>query len=381
MPPSARKSSLDPSRRPQSKGHAPYRGDNPYVGRRTGRLLEGVEVNSDGFEPYELLKADDSGNPLTPRRQKRKSIQVMQDEDYPIDDEDGEQSMDIESKPIQLILFIYLFSYAGPTGYLTNVRRQSMPRKSLGGSSRVVARTSHIDYDRVPSPNSTPGKSRLRQASRLSKPFYPRDAAGDPISNGASGDMDMDMDNGFDDYPQDDAEPLRGHSSFGDIDRDDEEDMDIEQEDMEEDDLPPLAAKSVKPSSKASNKSGKGGGRADTGEGTTQDSDDAEQDQPTPRGSPTPDVRGSSKPRDKGKGKAAPSYGDDMDMDMEDGIDQNLPSEEYENDEPPPQPPQKKGKGAKVKIAEKGKENNPEKAKGPKEKKEKVRDRRLSDRA
>jgi centromere protein C len=81
---------------PSAKEHIPYRGDNPEVGKKTGIAVQHVERKSDGFEPFdELIQAADG---LTPPQRKamRKSLaaKLLQDE---YDDEDGEQSMQIDS--------------------------------------------------------------------------------------------------------------------------------------------------------------------------------------------------------------------------------------------------------------------------------------------
>jgi len=91
MPTSARKSSSN--RRGPQKAHIPYRGDNPEVGKKTGIAVQHVERKSDGFEPFEELMHRADG--LTPpqRRARKKSLALQSD----YDEEDGEQSMQIES--------------------------------------------------------------------------------------------------------------------------------------------------------------------------------------------------------------------------------------------------------------------------------------------
>lgn len=96
MPTSARKSSLGNNRRGPQKAHIPYRGDNPEVGKKTGIAVQHVERKSDGFELFdELIQAADG---LTPpqRKARKKSFVADQQDDY--DDEDGEQSMQIDSE-------------------------------------------------------------------------------------------------------------------------------------------------------------------------------------------------------------------------------------------------------------------------------------------
>lgn len=94
MPTSGRKSSIGNRRGPQ-KAHIPYRGDNPEVGKKTGIAVQHVERKSDGFELFEEIMQGADG--LTPpqRRGRKKSLAVQQENDY--DEEDGEQSMQIES--------------------------------------------------------------------------------------------------------------------------------------------------------------------------------------------------------------------------------------------------------------------------------------------
>jgi len=95
MPTSTRKSSLGNLRRGPQKAHIPYRGDNPEVGKKTGIAVQHVERKSDGFEPFdELIQAADGLTP--PQRRARKSSLAARLQDYD-DDEDGEQSMQIES--------------------------------------------------------------------------------------------------------------------------------------------------------------------------------------------------------------------------------------------------------------------------------------------
>jgi len=97
MPTSTRKSSLGNLRRGPQKAHIPYRGDNPEVGKKTGIAVQHVERKSDGFEPFdELIQAADGLTP--PQRKARKnSLAAGRLQDDYDDDEDGEQSMQIDS--------------------------------------------------------------------------------------------------------------------------------------------------------------------------------------------------------------------------------------------------------------------------------------------
>jgi len=94
MPTSARKSSLGgAARRGLQKAHIPYRGDNPEVGKKTGIAVQHVERKSDGFEPFEELLQQ---APSPPRR-KKKSIPAPDRRYDDYNEEDGEQSMQLDS--------------------------------------------------------------------------------------------------------------------------------------------------------------------------------------------------------------------------------------------------------------------------------------------
>lgn len=95
MPTTPRKSSLGGTRRGPHKAHIPYRGDNPGVGKKTGIQVNHVDRDSDGFEPFENLMQQQADGVTPPHlvSKKRKKSMVL-DDDF---DEDGEQSMDIDS--------------------------------------------------------------------------------------------------------------------------------------------------------------------------------------------------------------------------------------------------------------------------------------------
>lgn len=98
MPTSARKSSVGGARRGPQKAHIPYRGDNAHIGRKTGIEVPDVERNSDGFEPFDrILEHADKKTPPKVKPRKRKSVVATEDEF----DEDGEVSMDVDSKSIR----------------------------------------------------------------------------------------------------------------------------------------------------------------------------------------------------------------------------------------------------------------------------------------
>ena len=86
-------------RRGPLKAHIPYRGDNPEVGKKTGIAVQHVARQSDGFEPFDqILQQADGRTP--PRRKKRKksvSAAAHQDENDYGSDNDGEESMQMDS--------------------------------------------------------------------------------------------------------------------------------------------------------------------------------------------------------------------------------------------------------------------------------------------
>ncbi|KAJ6499184.1 Mif2/CENP-C like-domain-containing protein [Mycena sanguinolenta] len=177
MPPSARKSSVGTARR--QKSHVPYRGDDPFVGRKTGIAVQPVALGSDGFEPFEDLM-DQIHEP--PRKKMRKSTRGDdEDEEEDEDDEDGEMSMDVDS-PIQ--------NYS-------NTRPPNTPR-----TARPIARTSEVDFDQVPSPRSPRPNGSARRTPRPSRLIIQEP----PQEN----DEDDDGGGGFDSY--------NGNEDYGDGD-------------------------------------------------------------------------------------------------------------------------------------------------------------------
>ena len=92
MPTSARKSSLGASRRGPLKAHVPFRGDNLEVGKKTGYAVQFVDRKSDGFEPFEDIIRQADRNTPPPMKTGRKK----QDLSSPLEDEDGEMSMDMD---------------------------------------------------------------------------------------------------------------------------------------------------------------------------------------------------------------------------------------------------------------------------------------------
>ncbi|KAG6848207.1 hypothetical protein H0H93_002319 [Arthromyces matolae] len=286
MPTSARKSSLGAARRGQQKAHIPYRGDNPEVGKKTGIAVRHVERKSDGFEPFdELMEQADHRTPpkLKVTKKRKQSIPVPEEEP----DEYGEMSMDIDS----------------PRQYFANSRQPITPTpKRNASSSRSVARTSDVDFDRIPSPHST-RKSTGPGPSRLSTSFRADDVEDD------DDDDDNEPDHGYggDDYDEapggSDEQNISHAQSFKDMDMDVDDEEQREQSDEEEPE---------------------------------------EEPQPTPK-------------RDKGKGRATLSdVPEERESDVEDEIAMGLEDvaeERYSDDEQPEPDPSPRHK-KKIKVLE-----------------------------
>ncbi|KDR73744.1 hypothetical protein GALMADRAFT_251561 [Galerina marginata CBS 339.88] len=301
MPTSARKSSVGGARRGPQKAHIPYRGDNPEVGKKTGIAVQHVERKSDGFEPFEeILQQADGRTPPRPKGRKRSSAFMgRRDDDY--DDEDGEQTMELDSPNLRSLM-----NLRPPTTPTTAGRSRS--------SIRPVARTSDVDFDKIPSPRphssaqrtaklGAAGPSSLRKSRREPEPEADSESENEAAGDYNGGDYDMDQDpGGFDDYgPQEDSPPNQRtprQSNFGRIEEEDEE-----QEEEEEEEEPP-------------------------------------QETPT-RNRP-----------DKGKKKAVREETPDQEEEVEDEIAQGLedvglgPDSEEEQSEQEPEPPVKKTKVA-----------------------------------
>ncbi|KAF8801665.1 hypothetical protein BYT27DRAFT_7173908 [Phlegmacium glaucopus] len=216
MPKTPRKSSLGISRRGPLKAHIPYRGDNPEVGKKTGIAVQHVERQSDGFELFEqvIQQADGRTPPRPKRRKKSLSVAAHQDEDD-YGDDGGEESMQLDS----------------PVQYLVDARPPVSPARSLRTQSSVrpVARTSDIDFDKIPSPR--PNTSLQRNArnsvvpgpSRASRIYEPEPDTGSP-DPGDQNDMGPDP---FDNYsPQESRSPhqVSPRKSFARIEEDQDED-------------------------------------------------------------------------------------------------------------------------------------------------------------
>lgn len=221
MPTSARKSSLGGGRNRTQKAHIPYRGDNPEVGKKTGIAIQHVERKSDGFEPFaDVLRQADGRTPPRPKIRKKTPARAERYADE-YDEDDGEMSMQIDSPVQQLV------SMRPPTTPPTAGGRRS--------SIRPVARTSDVDYDKIPSPRPLQRASRNAAPgpSSLSRSVHARDIEPEPSSDSPNEDagdyydantQNMD-DAGFDDYAQENTptQASVANHSFGQIDEEDEE--------------------------------------------------------------------------------------------------------------------------------------------------------------
>lgn len=92
--PMARKSSVDPTRRPLTKAHIPYRADDFTHGKKTGVTVREVDRRSDGFEPFgELLtQADGLTPPNAGTKRRRRSASMIREVD-----ENVEVSMELDN--------------------------------------------------------------------------------------------------------------------------------------------------------------------------------------------------------------------------------------------------------------------------------------------
>lgn len=229
MPTSARKSSLGGGARNRTqKAHIPYRGDNPEVGKKTGIAVQHVERKSDGFEPFaELLQQADGRTPPRPRIRKKSVPNAERHQEDYYDDDYGEMSMQLDS----------------PVHHLVNMRPPATPQTTGRRSSiRPVARTSEVDFDKIPSPrpsslsthrttkNAAPGPSSLSRSIRAQDidpdSDSPNEEAGDYYD-----DNTQNMDDGLDDYTQDNTptQASVASRSFGQLDAEDDEEEEEEQ--------------------------------------------------------------------------------------------------------------------------------------------------------
>ncbi|KAF9488492.1 hypothetical protein BDN71DRAFT_1403185 [Pleurotus eryngii] len=176
MPSSARKSSIGTSRRASQKGHIPYRGDNPEVGKKTGIPVRHVERKSDGFEPFEeVMRQADGRTPPRPKSKKQKAQKLAALDE----EEDGEMSMELDDSA----------SFT-PLNYFKNARQQPLSAHRVGSSSRPVGRPSLVDYDQLPSPRRFSLASTSAGPSRLSRSFAANDNFDDDDEDDGGGDFE-----------------------------------------------------------------------------------------------------------------------------------------------------------------------------------------------
>ncbi|KAH7914014.1 Mif2/CENP-C like-domain-containing protein [Hygrophoropsis aurantiaca] len=203
-----RKSSVG-TRRGPPKRHIPYRGDDLGLGKKTGIAVGYVDRNSDEFEPFdELMKqADNRTPPRVNSRKKRKSVAITPVREEQYFDEDGEMSMVLAES-----------NQGSPLEYFTNAPSLYSPNRKLG-SSRSVNRSSHIDYDEVPSPRPRASAFAHRRSlangagpSSLSKSFFARDHDPEPEP-----DVEV-MDEEFEDYNYPEPDSPR-QTSFTQVDQ------------------------------------------------------------------------------------------------------------------------------------------------------------------
>ncbi|KAJ7069471.1 Mif2/CENP-C like-domain-containing protein [Mycena amicta] len=202
---------------PGTKAHVPYRGEDPFVGRRTGIDIQPGLRNSDGFEDFDHIMDEQYGAVEASRPKKRKKKQGRKndedgeedDDDDDDDDEDGEMSMDVDS-PVQ------------------NIRVPTTPRQ--GRPSSQASRKLDVDFDEVPSPRplatrrSTPGPSPLKRSvippALNAKEFLAQDEGDSDDGNGPAG--------GYDDYGDNDDDDGPREMSFTEMNAQPDDDDDLE---------------------------------------------------------------------------------------------------------------------------------------------------------
>ncbi|OBZ65784.1 Centromere protein 3 [Grifola frondosa] len=152
MPVSARKSSLGASRRGVQR-YIPYRADDFQHGKKTGIAVAYVDHKSDEFEPFDKVigQADQRTPPKVQgvRKKRAPKTPIVEEPDYD-DDENGEMSMELEDSIPN-----------SPSAYFTHTRMTAITSsvQRVGSSSRPVARSSDVDFDKVPSPRASSGFS------------------------------------------------------------------------------------------------------------------------------------------------------------------------------------------------------------------------------
>ncbi|KAF5323949.1 hypothetical protein D9611_008281 [Ephemerocybe angulata] len=271
MPSSARKSSLGTSRRALQKAHIPYRGDNPEVGKKTGIAVQHVQRMSDGFEPFEeVLQQADGRTPPRPRGRKKSSVVRYDDDEDDDDDEEqydddeyGEMSMQLDS-PVQQ----NLASMRAPTTPTTNGRP----------SSRPVARSSNVDFDKIPSPRPRNAANAGPGPSRLSRSYVAREPSSSPQDNDNDNDDTMQLDGGFDDDfgPQEGGESSPRRTNFSQMDHDDDDD---DENEPFQDDFPPEDDDRRSETPKQKQSQNKGSKNKDKGKSRAREEDVSEDEQ------------------------------------------------------------------------------------------------------
>jgi centromere protein C len=218
-----------------------------------------------------------------------------------------------------------LVDHAGPVNNLANMRPPSTPTTlKRVGSSRPVARTSDVDFDRIPSPkfrsqskaNYGPGPSNLSKSisRRDVQPESDSPDEGGGYDDGGQNNVDMDVDDGngafdFDDYGPRESSPSSRRTpkqtSFAEMSQDDDE-------------------------------------------------EEGEEDEP-PEETPTKDKR------DKGKGRAVVEEeleDEEVENDIANGL-EDVEQEHYSDDEEEEEEPEVRPKGKKVKLSEETKPKRP----------------------
>ncbi|KAH8117000.1 Mif2/CENP-C like-domain-containing protein [Phellopilus nigrolimitatus] len=225
----ARKSSIDSGRR-ALKAHIPYRADDLTHGKKTGVNVREVDRRSDGFESFgEVLTQADVVTPPH-MRARRRTISRRSPSPMTEYDENGEMSMELDDTNMD-----------SPNVYFNNAPRPSAPSSANRSvaSSHPANRSSHVDYDRVPSPRAsssqrlrpqtngnttiTPSRFRSNLSQQTVIPSSPEDD--DDDDDNGFGDSFGDMPNG-NDYdppaPDDSSSPTR-RTSFTAMDQDDDD--------------------------------------------------------------------------------------------------------------------------------------------------------------
>ncbi|KAH9843121.1 Mif2/CENP-C like-domain-containing protein [Rhodofomes roseus] len=215
MPASARKSSVGGARRPPHK-YIPYRADDFQHGKKTGMAVAYVDHRSDEFEPFDkvMSQADQRTPPRVQNTRKKRQTPKPKTPRTPAVQEvdvDGEMSMELEDSIPN-----------SPSAYFSNARVNTITSsvQRVGSSSRPVAHSSDVDFDKVPSPRESPAYSHRRSLlqSRNSGPSHLSQSTvaqddDEPADDGMEyGGPDFDGGGGFD-SDEDDAPAQSHHGS------------------------------------------------------------------------------------------------------------------------------------------------------------------------